>query len=262
MNTLAKRLLSAICMMAFCICLAVAQTNTIKHTVDRGETLASIAKRYAITEAKLIELNPDAAQFVYVGMELIIPVVSTETATEQKQVYNNTDNLSNIVAYSPISNSDTNFSYNDSFEKNRKSSYFELGYSASTFEDVKSSGSYGFGWTSLPWTIADRIYMGLHFSPLGFNFGLVHSNYATAQIKLGPALGYYFTETVFVAMPINLLCVVSFDSNDNAKTTWGMQLSPSMHIGKKIGIYIGPQLTIGFYRGAEATFGFKTGIYI
>ena len=176
MNTLAKRLLSAICMMAFCICLAVAQTNTIKHTVDRGETLASIAKRYAITEAKLIELNPDAAQFVYVGMELIIPVVSTETATEQKQVYNNTDNLSNIVAYSPISNSDTNFSYNDSFEKNRKSSYFELGYSASTFEDVKSSGSYGFGWTSLPWPIADRIYMGLHFSPLGFNFGLVHSD--------------------------------------------------------------------------------------
>lgn len=31
---------------------------------------------------------------------------------------------------------------------------------------------------------------------------------------------------------------------------------------EKIGIYIGPQLTIGFYRGAEATFGFKTGIYI
>lgn len=66
-------------MVAVSVCLATAQTNTIKHTVDRGETLTSIAKRYATTEAKIIELNPDAAQFIYVGMELTIPVVSSSS---------------------------------------------------------------------------------------------------------------------------------------------------------------------------------------
>ena len=74
MNTFKRRLLSAIIMVASGACFAVAQTNIVKHVVDRGETLASIAKRYATTEAKIIELNPDAAQFVYVGMELKIPV--------------------------------------------------------------------------------------------------------------------------------------------------------------------------------------------
>ena len=71
-----KKIITFICMMFVGMSLVVAQTNTTKHTVERGETLASIAKRYATTEAKIIELNPDAAQFVYVGMELIIPIVS------------------------------------------------------------------------------------------------------------------------------------------------------------------------------------------
>lgn len=86
MNTLKKRLLSTICMAAFSVCLAFAQTNTIKHTVTRGETLMSIAKRYATTEAKIIELNPDAAQFVYVGMELIIPITSSKSNNETMAV--------------------------------------------------------------------------------------------------------------------------------------------------------------------------------
>lgn len=88
MNALTKRFLSTICLVAFSVCLVVAQTNTTKHTVDRGETLASIAKRYATTEEKLIELNPDAAQFVYVGMELIVPLTSSNSKNETIVVSN------------------------------------------------------------------------------------------------------------------------------------------------------------------------------
>lgn len=79
MNALRKILL-AIYMLTFGVCFAVAQTNTTKHTVERGETLTSIAKQYATTEAKIIELNPNAAHFLYIGMELIIP-----NAQERKQ---------------------------------------------------------------------------------------------------------------------------------------------------------------------------------
>lgn len=72
------RLLVAVAFVLLGTVSAAAQTNdTVKHVVDRGETLASIAKRYSVTEAKIIELNPDAAQFVYVGMELVIPVSKT-----------------------------------------------------------------------------------------------------------------------------------------------------------------------------------------
>lgn len=57
---------------------AYAQDKTVTHIVDRGETLASIAKLYGVTNGKLIELNPDASDFVYVGMELTVPCKETE----------------------------------------------------------------------------------------------------------------------------------------------------------------------------------------
>lgn len=92
-----KRLFLLVVICCACICV-MAQTNTIKHTVDRGETLQTIAKRYATTAAKIIELNPDAKQFVYVGMELAIPVEkSTNVIKEEKREvgYNNL-NVQNI----------------------------------------------------------------------------------------------------------------------------------------------------------------------
>lgn len=50
----------------------IAQT-VVQYTVERSETIASIAKKYGTTEAKIIELNPEAAHFIYVGMKLTIP---------------------------------------------------------------------------------------------------------------------------------------------------------------------------------------------
>lgn len=85
MKTFRKRFLSAMCMVAFGVSFAIAQTSTIKHTVDRGETLQSIAKRYATTEAKIVELNPDAKQFVYVGMVLTIPVEKVTNVTKEEK---------------------------------------------------------------------------------------------------------------------------------------------------------------------------------
>ena len=54
MKTFKKRLWPTMFWAVFSVCLAVAQTSTIKHTVDRGETLTSIAQRYGTTEAKII----------------------------------------------------------------------------------------------------------------------------------------------------------------------------------------------------------------
>lgn len=83
-----------------------AQTKTVKHTVERGETLESIAKRYGTTNDKLIELNPDASQFIYVGMELTIPVTEITTSKHNQSIESN--NLDFLSA--PINNKSTNTS--------------------------------------------------------------------------------------------------------------------------------------------------------
>ena len=78
-----KKLLFSVLAVILGTAIAYSQ-NTVKHVVERGETLQSIAQRYGTTVDKIIELNPDAAQIVYLGMELQIPVTqiaSSETAT-------------------------------------------------------------------------------------------------------------------------------------------------------------------------------------
>lgn len=55
---------------------------TLRHTMGIGEALCSIAQRYSTTEARIIELNPDTADFIYVGMELVIPIASPTNLAE------------------------------------------------------------------------------------------------------------------------------------------------------------------------------------
>lgn len=67
---------------------AVAQTemSVVTHVMQKGETLQTIASRYSTTPQAIIELNPEAAEFTYVGMELKIPAV-TATAHSTTPVY-------------------------------------------------------------------------------------------------------------------------------------------------------------------------------
>lgn len=76
--------------------------------MECGETLASIAKRYATTEAKIVELNTDATRFVYVGMELVIPIIASQGATKMT-VSRNGDSVDNrILSLGQASSSTTN----------------------------------------------------------------------------------------------------------------------------------------------------------
>ena len=265
MKTFKKRLWSTMFWAVFSVCLAVAQTSTIKHTVDRGETLTSIAQRYGTTEAKIIELNPDAKQFIYVGMELIIPNNSREQYTEKNSSSSKTTNAQQtkevLLRQRALDSHDT---YKDvtkvsEFDSERKTCVYELTYSAYSFEDVKLSGTYGFSLTILPWELGPKLYAGVHFSPLNFNFGLSDFNYD--EIRVGPAIGYYFTPKIFISMPLDLLCDVNFDERDKTKTDWGMALAPTMYIGSKAGFFIGPQFTIRFSSDSEVSCGFRAGIY-
>lgn len=52
-----------------------------KHIVVRGETPASIAKKYSISEEDLIKINPILNKACYVGLEVVIPQSSSSSFT-------------------------------------------------------------------------------------------------------------------------------------------------------------------------------------
>ena len=138
---------------------------------------------------------------------------------------------------------------------------FEVGYNAVSFNDVKLTGSYGFSSTILPWEIMDNLYAGVHFSPINFNFGLVNKEATSDMIKLGPAIGYYFTPTIFVAMPVTVVCEVYFKDHDT-KTAWGMSWAPSLYAGNnKFGLFAGPLFSISFEGSSKVETGFRAGLY-
>lgn len=148
-----------------------------------------------------------------------------------------------------------------SHAQDRKESTYEIGYAASDFDDVKLSGSYGLSMTMLPWEITDNLYVGFHFSPFYFNFGLVDKNSTSDVIKLGPALGYYFTPTVFVTLPVVAVCDVYFEGSDT-KTSWGMSWAPSLYVGNnKFGVFAGPMFSLPFKGESKVSTGFRAGIY-
>ncbi|MCD8265685.1 MAG: LysM peptidoglycan-binding domain-containing protein [Prevotellaceae bacterium] len=87
MRSIIKKCLLAV-VLALVSEFAFAQQVTVSHIVAKGETLESIATRYNTTAAAIIELNPEAEQVVYVGMELKIPVTAARsegTATASPQ---------------------------------------------------------------------------------------------------------------------------------------------------------------------------------
>lgn len=181
---------------------------------------------------------------------------------EQISTNRKTNQLTKIVSLSKKQNTDDineGVTVGSDFESERKKGFYEITYAAGSFEDVKLSGTYGFSWTMFPWEIAPKLYAGIHFSPLNFNYGLSDYNYD--EIRLGPALGYYFTPKILVSIPLDVLCDVYFDDNDDTKTAWGMALAPAVYIGSKAGVFVGPQFTVGFSSDTKVTCGFRAGIY-
>lgn len=244
-----------ICLIAL-LSVTMLMAQQVFHTIQRGETLESIAKKYHISVNDLKQANPNTADMCYAGQKLIIPSPSNNVSVDNSQIdtKNNAPVQYDIQAneeHKPISNQ----------AQDRKMKVVEFGYAASTFDDVKVSGSYGYSVTFLPWEITENLYMGVHISPFYLNFGLVDKDLISDVIKLGPALGYYFTPTIFVTLPVTAVCAVYFKNSDT-KSSWGMSWAPSLYVGnKKFGLFAGPMFTLPFEGESKVSTGFRAGIY-
>lgn len=233
--------------------------KTVRHTVDIGETLASIAEKYGMDEARIIELNPDASDFIYVGMVLEIPVAPEALAEKTEPSPFRDSSQSTVVSFPENNGGGTDNRQEEKHE--RKSAVFEIGYTAGSFEAAKLSGMYGISFTLLPWEMAPDLYLGMHLSPVNFNFGLVPKGLGSYVFMLGPALGYYFTPNIFISAPLDIACGIMSGPDDKYYTSWGMYFSPSIYVGGKWGVFVGPALSVPFVDNAKVTCGFRAGIY-
>ena len=124
----------------------------LTHIVDRGETLGDIAKKYGVSENDIIRLNPDAAQFVYVGMELVIPgkensgdtsVVKSSPADKKTSSYETEATSESFGNYASNATSNNQNKPSNQQQKEDQGWYWgiEGGYNASNIigGDIKTS---------------------------------------------------------------------------------------------------------------------------
>jgi hypothetical protein len=235
MKSFQKRLSAILCMVVLSICLAVAQTNTIKHTVDRGETLTSIAKRYATTEAKIIELNPDANQFVYVGMELLIPIVSS---TPESGITVDADNSKKSETSNASYTTDKEYKTADnSAEESQLRFCMEIGYG---FLDKIYDGGSAFAYEAtvgVNYTAIADLYVGgrIGYNSSYYSYNRITQTYHLLSIPI--EVGYIFAtaDRKFGFIPF-----AGFDFNiglsGNYKDKSDRTESTKFKIGGKLGV--------------------------
>ena len=84
----------------------LAQDYQAKHEVQRGETLAGIAKQYGVTEQMIKDANPQVGNLFYVGLKLNIPKkekVENETKKENVEDYDGIVSVSSNNTHSSMS---------------------------------------------------------------------------------------------------------------------------------------------------------------
>ena len=78
-----KRLLYIIAIVAFFFPTMSAQTTeTFTHIVKQGETIYSIARTYQVSQEAIIKLNPNVANGIKTGEQIIIPQNNTNECSQ------------------------------------------------------------------------------------------------------------------------------------------------------------------------------------
>ncbi len=190
-----KKFLAIFAVIIFAFGVATAQT-TATHIVDKGETLASIAKKYGVSEAEIISLNPEAAQFIYVGQELAIPQASR---TAVQATANDSGKATGQSATDALVSSE-----NNSDESDDKPGFFpnfsmEYGFLS------KEKGVKGTNYT-YAFTLGANYFFMRKLSGLfaGVNIGYNSANYNN---HASAGRGQYVSETTtahFVTLPIHV----------------------------------------------------------
>ena len=168
---------------------AAVMGQQVSHTVQRGETLESIAKKYNVSVYALQQANPDAKDLIYTGMKLIIPNAKS-TKNNRQKVQKNIPSESNYSQAKEtatyISNSNENVDSEDSFlENDGKAGGVDIQYHA-----IENGWGVGLNWVAQYLVFGFDYYFGKTGGGVRTNMGM--------EIYLGGNYRYYVTENFYV----------------------------------------------------------------
>lgn len=208
-----KRLVTSILIaLSLLVCNELAAQETVKHVVQKGETVASIAANYGVTVAEITTMNPKAERFLYVGMELQIPVrnkpaasASSETTAVKSTTVTSMPaaQQTQIPSYSSGTVAGST-SYEDAPYKNQPSTvtnqsttvgHFTAGYNLSLEDKPKGTTAWGVSvLLSVDEYLNDMFYVGLGG---GLSFG--GSTYSDQTYK-STAMAYQLNFPVYFGL--------------------------------------------------------------
>lgn len=208
---LMKKLFTSILIaLSLLICNELSAQETVKHIVQKGETISSIATNYGVTVAEITTLNPKAAKYLFVGMELQVPVknkpAASAPASSSTTAVNSSATASVPVTQQTQTSSYTsgttedNTSYADAPYENQQSStttqsntvgHLIVGYDLSLKEKPENTSVWGASFLfSTDTYLTDMFYVGLG---AGMSFGGSSMKYES----------YKYTATAFnIMIPI------------------------------------------------------------
>ena len=85
-----RQIFTLLIILSISISIKAQESNTIIHTVNKGQTLYSISKLYGTTVEEIVKMNPESATTLYIGQQLCIP--SKKEEPENKSVIKKDNN--------------------------------------------------------------------------------------------------------------------------------------------------------------------------
>lgn len=166
----------------------ISAQSVTSHTVQRGESIESIAQKYGISVSDLISANPDAKDYFFVGMKLTIPAKSNIVSQPDDQTKEPTNVNVNKYDNNSVSavNNDLSSFVNFSFKYqpdskmyglegsiNDNNLFFFCEYVSNLKTDFEASAMrLGFGVGPLIKLSGDNLVLGINIAPyLGFKRG-------------------------------------------------------------------------------------------
>lgn len=128
------------CIAVLCLCVGMGYAQSTKvHLIRRGETISSIAQKYNITKEELIKANPKTKNFIYVGMELIIPELQMKTNEKSTTYVNQSQTEKRIIQHEHITEK-INSVENKNIENKLKYDIFAgISFAGYTGDDIKNA---------------------------------------------------------------------------------------------------------------------------
>lgn len=213
-----KRLLTSILML---LSVMIVLAQQVVHTVQRGETLESIAQKYYVSVDALKLANPDAAELFYIGMKLNIPKVNESEHPSYVPQHENemVETIQQTPSYESISHVSSNYiDVSESLSlKNTWHIAFRLG--PSFYNSEKTGGmkkEYGYSSTySQSWGFEAAF--GAHYYILDnlYVSGMLGYNQASSSLSMNSIGSYNSTSVVShnISMPIEVGAYVPISKN-------------------------------------------------